>query len=68
MEQTKFVTKILLSETLKQMPINGVLKIKSRTSKPSTVHSVATRLKRRGFLFQVSERGMVDECVVTRLR
>jgi len=68
MEQTRIYTKIILSDTLKNMPLRGMIKIDSRTSKVGTVRAIASILKRSGYLFEVCEKGLIDECIVTRLK
>ena len=68
MKTTKIYTKIILGETLRNMPLKGSLRIDSRTSKIGTVRTAASRLKKDGFLFEVRDRGLIDECIVTRLK
>lgn len=68
MERTRFIKKIIIADTLKNMPIKGVIRISSHTSKIGTVRTAASRLKKCGFLFEVCDRGLIDECIVTRLK
>lgn len=50
------------------MPVGGVMRVRSRDFKVSYVRQARNRLNRRGYLFEVSEAGMIDECEVRRLQ
>lgn len=68
MERTNFILKKSLMETMKAMPVGGAMRIRSRDFKVSYVRQARNRLNRRGYLFEVSEAGMIDECEVRRLQ
>ena len=69
MIEAKFKTKILLKDSLREMPIGSKLTIKNRQFKASVVRTKTTDLKcKEGYLFDVSDRGMIDEVVVTRIK
>lgn len=67
MTETKFKTKICLKDTLRSMRIGSELVIKDSVFKASSVRIAASNLKAKGFSFQVSDKGRVGDCVVTRL-
>lgn len=68
MDETKFKTKILLKETLKSMSVKDNIIINNRLFKANTVRSAATTLKAEGFQFEVSDRGRIDDVIVTRIK
>lgn len=68
MEQAKLKTKILLKDSLREMPVKGVLTIKNRQFKTSVIRTTATDLKKEGYVFDVSDRGRIDDVIVTRLK
>ena len=69
METDAFVLKKSLPETLKKIDIGGSMIIKNRDFKANQVRTTATRLKNlSGLEFTVSDRGRVDEVIVTRLK
>lgn len=68
MEDAKFKTRISLKDTLKDMPVSGVLIIENRKAKAATVRTTATELKKEGYIFFVSDKGRIDDVVVTRIK
>lgn len=69
MEETVFKTKILLKDTLRNMPIKGELIISNRTFKVNTIRTAAAALKKNeGYSFEVSDKDRIDDAVVTRLK
>lgn len=68
METAKLKTRILLKDSLRDMPISGTLTIKHRQAKASVVRTTATSLKKEGYQFDVSDKGRIDDVVVTRLK
>lgn len=68
MEDAKFKTRISLKDTLKDMSIFGVLIIENRKAKAATVRTTATELKKEGYQFFVSDKGRIDDVLVTRLK
>lgn len=68
MAEAKLKTKILLKDSLREMPVRGRLTIKNRQFKIATVRTTVTALKKEGYVFEVSERGRIDEVVVVRLQ
>lgn len=68
MVKTKFVTKISLQETLLLMRRGESKTIGSRDAKANVVHSTVSRIKKNhGFVYSVTEKGMVNEVTVTRI-
>lgn len=65
--ETPFVTKRTLTETLRRMKVGQTMRIKSRDFKYSAVKTAKNRLKKEGIDIKLSEKGMIDECEVTRL-
>ena len=68
MGKTNFITKKSLTETMKAMPIGGVMRVKSKDFKVSYIRQARNRLNKRGYLFKVTEAGLVDECEIIRLK
>lgn len=65
--ETPFVTKKTLTETLRRMKVGQTMRIKNRDFKYSAVKTAKNRLKKEGIDIKLSEKGMIDECEVTRL-
>lgn len=62
MEETVFKTKILLKDTLRNMPIKGELIIPNRTFKVNTIRTAAAALKKdEGYSFEVSDKDRIDD-------
>lgn len=68
MEDAKFKTRISLKDTLRDMSLKEILIIKNRQVKTATVRSTATELKKEGYKFFVSDKGRIDDVVVTRVK
>lgn len=68
MVEAKLKTKILLKDSLRSMPVKGTLVIKNRQFKVSSVRTTVTAMKKEGYLFDVSDKGRIDDVVVTRLK
>lgn len=68
MAEAKLKTKILLKDSLRGMPIQGTLTIKNRQAKVSVVRTTATALKNEGYIFDVSDKGRIDDVIITRLK
>lgn len=68
MTEAKLKTKILLKDSLRDMPIQGTLTIKNRQAKVNVVRTTATALKNEGYIFDVSDKGRIDDVLVTRLK
>lgn len=68
MAEAKLKTKILLKDSLRDMPIQGTLTIKNRQAKVNVVRTTATALKNEGYIFDVSDKGRIDDVLVTRLK
>lgn len=66
-EHTSFVTKKSLKETIRRLPIGGSMIIKSKDFKYASVRTVKYQLRREGIEIAVTEKGMIDQCKVTRL-
>lgn len=68
MAEVKLKTRILLADSLRGMPIGSTLTIHNREFKTATVRSAATELKKEGYLFKTSDKGRIDDVVVTRIK
>lgn len=68
MAEAKFKTKIVLKDSLVGMSVGDTLTIKNRQFKSTSIRTVATRLKNEGYIFDVSDKGRIDDTVVTRLK
>lgn len=68
MEEVKLKTKIILKDSLRSMPVKGTLVIKNHQFKVSTVRTTITAMKKEGYLFEASDKGRIDDVVVTRLK
>ena len=65
MEKTSFVTKKMLTETFRRLPIGGEITVKTREFK-FTAKSAKYALRREGIEIKLTERGMIDEYKVIR--
>lgn len=68
METMKFKTKILLKETLRDLPVGGDIQIFNYEFKPDVVRGAASELQREGLQFSVNGKGRVDNVIVTRIK
>lgn len=68
MIEAKLKTKILLKDSLREMPVSGTLIIKNRQFKTAVIRTTATDLKKEGYQFDVSDKGRIDDVIVTRLK
>lgn len=68
MVETKLKTRIILKDSLREMPIHGFVVIKNKQFKANTIRTTATKLKSEGFEFDVSDKGRIDDVVVTRIK
>lgn len=58
----------LIGESLKEMPLNKKMKIKSNKVKASVVRATISKLKEKGYDFDASEAGLIDGIYVTRIK
>lgn len=63
-----FVSKISATETLKSLKIDKPYKFPTSIFKSSTIRATVLRLKKRGYNFEVTEAGLINEVQVTRLK
>lgn len=70
MEKTalKFEKVVLPAATLQEMKPGMSLKIPTVEIKTSTLRTVASKLKKEGYLFLVSDRGLINETIVECLK
>jgi hypothetical protein len=68
MLEVEFKTKILLKDTLRELPVKGTIAIKNRMFKTATIRTAANKMKKEGFIFEVSDKGRIDDTIVTRLK
>lgn len=57
-----------LAGMLKELKIGETVDIQPAAYKVNYVQTAARRLKDKGFLFKVTEKGLITGCHVTRLR
>lgn len=68
MVKARLKTKILIRDSMREMPIGSVLTIKNTQAKAGAVRTTACDLKKEGFLFEVSDKGRIDDVIVTRIK
>jgi len=68
LRRAKFVSKISPQETLKSLKIGDPVFIPSKKIKPGVVRATAKQLKNKGYDFNVTEAGLIDEVQVVRLK
>lgn len=68
MAEAKLKTKIVLKDSLIGMAIGDTLIVTNRQFKSNVVRTMATRLKNEGYLFDVSDKGRIDDTVIIRLK
>ena len=56
------------TKTLKTIEVGETVIIKTRHIKKPSICSAAAKLNKTGYLFEVSEKGLVDEVMVTRYK
>ena len=64
----KFEKIVLPAATLQEMKPGTSLKIPTEDIKTSTLRSAASQLKKMGYLFRVSDRGLINETIVECLQ
>ena len=68
LKQARYVSKISPQETLKNLEIGDPVFIPSKKIKPGVVRATAKQLKDKGYDFDVTEAGLIDEVRVVRLK
>lgn len=66
--KARIISKPSLAETLRSLTIGKPSTIKSNQFKTNSVRNTISRLKKKGFDFDATEEGLVDEIRVTRLK
>ena len=64
----KFKKVVLPSATLREMKPGMSLKILTKELKTSTLRMTASKLKKEGYLFFVSDKGLINETIVECLK
>ena len=64
----KFKKVVMPSATLRQMKPGTSVKITTEEVKTSTLRMTASKLKQEGYLFRVSDKGLVNETIVECLK
>ena len=64
----KFKKTVLPSATLREMKPGMSLKISTEEVKTSTLRMTASKLKKEGYLFLVSDKGLVNETIIECLK
>ena len=70
METTTLLFKkvVLPTATLREMKAGMSLKLKTEEVKTNTLRMTASNLKREGYLFRVSDKGLINETIVECLK
>lgn len=70
METTTLRTKqvVLPAATLREMKPGMSMKLSTTEIKTSTLRMTASKLKKEGYLFRVSDRGLINETIVKCLK
>ncbi len=70
METTTLLFKkvVLPTATLREMKAGMSLKLKTEEVKTNTLRMTASSLKREGYLFRVSDKGLINETIVECLK
>ena len=64
----KFEKVVLPAATLREMKPGMNLKIPTEDIKTSTLRNIASELKKKGYLFRVSDKGLINETIVECLK
>ena len=64
----KFKKVVLPSATLREMKTGMSLKLSTEDVKTSTLRMTASNLKKEGYLFRVSDKGLINETIVECLK
>jgi hypothetical protein len=64
---TKFKTKKILKDTLRDMRQGETITIRVRDFKANAIRNAACLLKNEGYLFTVSDNGRIDDTLITRI-
>ena len=67
-KRVKIVRKPSIGETLKMLEIGRATLFTIRDWKTQAARVAASELKKKGYDFTITEEGMVDEYIVTRLK
>lgn len=67
-KKLKVVSKPSLKETMKSLERGVPTKFEIHDFKLNSIRNAASTLKQNGYEFQVTETGMVDGCIVTRIK
>jgi len=66
--ELKKAKKVLVQESLLTMPSGGSDLIKTKHIKAASIRTAIRELNRKGYSFESTERGLIDEVKVTRLK
>lgn len=66
--ETYLVSKISITETLKNLPVKKPVLFPTSIFNAVTLRVMTRRLKKSGYDFKVTERGLINEVQVTRLK
>ena len=64
----KFKKTVLPSATLREMNPGMSMKLSTEKVKTSTLRMTASKLKKEGYLFLVSDKGLINETIVECLK
>ena len=64
----KFKNVVLPSATLRGMKAGTSVKLTTEEVKTSTLRMTASKLKQEGYLFRVSDKGLINETIVACLK
>lgn len=67
-KQPNFILKKSLKDTLRAMDVGDVIRIKNKDFKYNSIRTVMYQLREEGIEITVSQKGLIDETQVTRLK
>lgn len=67
-KRVKIVSKPSLNNTLKSLPLGEPYKFQCTDFKTQSARIAVSGLRKKGYQFKLTEEGMVNEYVVTRLK
>lgn len=67
-KRVKVISRPSLRDTLKAMKIGEPRKMDTKQFKLSVVRTEASAMKKSGYEFTISEQGLIDEYIITRLK
>ena len=67
MNKAKLIFRPRISETMQSMEVGDVVVVETKDVKVNTARNAADRLKKKGYVFTISDRGMINEFAIKRI-